>query len=454
MMEKANVSKGSTKQLKQVLGFWDLMGAAVGQIIGAGIMTLMGAALALTGRSVPIAFVIGAIIIVLMNLPFIIICGTVRVRGGSYTMTAMLAGKKLAGVFSIVFIFQNISLSMYALSFASYFISLFGFGSEKLVAFVVLTLFFILNCLGVDKFAKVQKVIVVCLVAALALFAAFGMGKIKPGYFAPDTWMTGGVMGLMQAGGLLTFAVGGANCIVNLSAEAKRPTVDIPVAMIVATLFVAVLYGFMAFVAAGVLPLDKVAGENLSLVAKEIFSYPLYVFFIVCGAGFALISTMNSQFAWAPKPTMQACDDGWLPQGLARLSKWNTPIILLGILYVLGVVCILTGLSVAVLGNMTLIAGGVTQLIINVYLWKLPRIVPEEWAASKFKLNQGLLITLTIISSLAAVLEIFLNATTLSRPLQLLNLVVIAGALVFAFLRNKHVKVDVSYEKVQSTTTQ
>lgn len=31
---------GSTKQLKQVLGFWDLMGAAVGQIIGAGIMTL------------------------------------------------------------------------------------------------------------------------------------------------------------------------------------------------------------------------------------------------------------------------------------------------------------------------------------------------------------------------------------------------------------------------------
>ena len=34
----------STKQLKQTLGFWDLMSTAIGQIIGAGIMTLLGSA--------------------------------------------------------------------------------------------------------------------------------------------------------------------------------------------------------------------------------------------------------------------------------------------------------------------------------------------------------------------------------------------------------------------------
>lgn len=448
-MGNPNSPKSSTKQLKQVLGFWDLMGAAVGQIIGAGIMTLIGSAIALTGRSVPFAFLIAAIIIVCTNLPLIIICGTVRVRGGSYTMTAMLAGQKLAGVFSIIFAFQNISLSMYALSFASYFISLFGFGSEKAIALVILTLFFVLNCLGIDKFAKVQNVIVACLVVALAAFAAFGLGKIEPGYFRSDSLLPGGMMGLLQAGGLLTFAVGGGSCVVNLSAEAKRPTIDIPLAMIISTLFVAVLYGFMAFVAAGVLPISQVAGENLSMVAKEIFSYPIYVFFMVCGAGFALISTLNSQFAWAPKPIMQSCDDGWLPAGLAKLSKWKTPIVLLGILYVLGAVCILTGLSVAVIGNITIVAGGVMSLIINACLWKLPHIVPDEWSASKFKLGPVLLMVLTVVSSLASLLNIYLNASTLSRPLQLLNLVVIAGAFVFAFLRNKRVHMDISYEKVQ-----
>ena len=196
-------------------------------------------------------------------------------------MITMLTGKKYAGAYSLIFTFSNLSLSMYALSFASYFISLFGFGNESVVALVVLTIFFILNCLGIDKFAKVQNLIVACLVIALAAFAAFGVGEVKPGYMAADSWMTGGMMGLFQAGGLLTFAVGGANCIVNLSAEAKKPTRDIPMVMIISTLCVAVIYGIVAVVAAGVLPVEQVAGENLSIVAKEILSGPVYILYVL-----------------------------------------------------------------------------------------------------------------------------------------------------------------------------
>lgn len=443
----ADSKGGSTKQLKQVLGFWDLMGASVGQIIGAGIMTLLGAAIAMTGRSVPVAFLIAAIITVCQYAPLVFISGAVRLRGGQYTMLTMLAGKKYAGAYSLIFTFSNLSLSMYALSFASYFISLFGFGNERVVALIVLTVFFILNCLGIDKFAKVQTIIVGCLVIALAAFAAFGVGEVKPGYMDPSSWMTGGIMGLLQAGGLLTFAVGGANCIVNLSAEAKNPTRDIPMVMIISTLFVAVIYGVVAIVAAGVLPVDQVAGENLSIVAKEILSGPVYVFFMLCGAGFALISTLNSQFAWAPKPIMQACDDGWLPQGLAKLSKWNTPIILLGILYAIGVVCIITGLSVSILGNMCLVANGVITLLINASLYKLPNVVPDAWEKSKFRCSKGVLGLITFLGAAAAIFNIYLNGSRLSTNLLMINVVVIVGAFIFGIVREKKATVEVSYEK-------
>ncbi len=446
-MSNMKKSEGSTKQLKQVLGFWDLMGASVGQIIGAGIMTLIGATIAMTGRSVPIAFFIAGIITVCQYLPLLLISGTVRLRGGQYTMVAMLTGEKFAGAYSIIYIFSNLSLSMYALSFASYFIALCGIGTEKSIAFVVLTLFFFLNCLGIDKFAKVQNLIVTLLVIALAIFAAFGIGEIKPGYFAPESWMTGGVMGLLQAGGLLTFAVGGASCVINLSAEAKKPTRDIPMVMIISTLAVAVLYGFVAFVAAGVLPVEQVANQNLTVVANEILSRPLYVFFIVCGAGFALISTLNSQFAWGPKPVMQACDDGWLPAWLARLSKWNTPIVILSILYVLGVICILTGLSVDVLGNLCLVASGVITLMINARVYKLPEIVPELWEKSKFKVSKSVLWLFTALGSLAAIFSIVLNATRLEPVLLVLNIVVIIASFIFSFLRSKHTSVEISYEE-------
>jgi len=55
----------STRQeskLKRTLGFWDLMGISVGQIIGAGIMSSTGIALGMTGTGVVLAYAISPIV--------------------------------------------------------------------------------------------------------------------------------------------------------------------------------------------------------------------------------------------------------------------------------------------------------------------------------------------------------------------------------------------------------
>lgn len=440
-------NNSSTKQLKQVLGFGDLLGAAMGTIIGAGIMTLLGATIAMTGRSVPLAFLAAAGITICQFLPMLLVAGTVRLRGGQYTMVAMLAGNKFAGAFSVIHIFSQVAIAMYPLAFASYFVSLFGFGHEKLVALIVLTIFFVLNCFGIDKFAKFQNVIVALLVVALGIFVAFGSSKIAPGYFEPESFLPNGFLGLFKAGGLLTFAVAGAYTVVNLSAEAKNPTRDIPLVMIVSTLIVSALYGVVSVIAAGVLPLEQVAGQNLTVVAGVIFPRSLYVFFVVCGAGFAIISTLNAQFAWASKPVMQACDDGWFPPGLARLSRWKTPYVILTLLYAIAVICIVAGLDISVLGNVFLIGMSAVNLIINAFAWKMPVLCPKEWENSKFKVGPGIIRLFTVLGVAASLLNIYLNAISLSPVMLAINIAVIAGALVFGTLRSKHAHVDISYEE-------
>ena len=439
----------STKQLKKTLGFWDLMSTAIGQIIGAGIMTLLGAAIALTGRSVPIAFVISAILVVGYSIPKILICGAVCVRGGEYTMVAMLAGKRMAGIYTVVNALSNLSLAMFSLSFASYFISLFGFGNEKVIALILTTVFFIVNIIGVDVMAKFQNVIVILLCAALGVFAALGIRHIQPDYFS-EGFMTNGIDGLLQAGGLLTFAVGGGAVVANLSAEAKNPIRDIPLVMIISTLVVAVVYGVVGVVAAGVLPVEQVAGINLATVAEFILSRPLYVFFIVCGAMFALISTLNAQFAWATKPILQGCDDGWLPQQLAYLHpKYKTPVILLAILYVIAVVCIISGLSVSVLGNLCLILTTLAVAIINAYIWKLPQISPTGWEKSKFKSGKAMMVFILIFSTACAVFNIWLNIIQLSTTLIIGNVVLLVIAAIYTEMRMKYVDLSPSYEEIE-----
>ena len=415
----------STKQLKQTLGFWDLMSTAIGQIIGAGIMTLLGSAIALTGHSVPISFLIAAILVVGYSIPKILICGAVRARGGEYTMVAMLGGTRMAGIYTVVNTLSNLSLAMYSLSFASYFISLFGFGNEKVIALIVTTIFFLINIVGVDIMAKFQNLIVTMLCIALGLFAVVGLKYVQPDYLT-NGFLTDGIGGLFQAGGLLTFAVGGSTVVANLSAEAKNPTRDIPVVMLVSTLIVAVIYGLIGIVAAGVLPVEQVAGENLSLVAQYVLSRPLYVFFMTCGAMFALISTLNAQFAWATKPILQGCDDGWLPQQLAYLHpKFKTPVVLLGILYVIAVVCIISGLSVSILGNLSLIMTTLAVAIICAFTWKLPIICPKGWANSKFKVSGPVMTAIVIFSTACAVFNIWLNVTQLSKGLIIGNVVLL-----------------------------
>ena len=59
----------STKDLKRVLGFWDLMAIGVGSIIGSGIMSLTGIGIERTGRSIFIAFIIGGFIALLARSP-------------------------------------------------------------------------------------------------------------------------------------------------------------------------------------------------------------------------------------------------------------------------------------------------------------------------------------------------------------------------------------------------
>ena len=147
----------TTKDLKRVLTFKDLLLTSIGGIIGAGIMSIMGITIGMTGRSVPISLLFAAVFVLLGITP--IISGTVRIRGGQYTMVGMLARKKLSGLFIIINVATNILLSMYALSFADYFLAFVPQVPRKLIAIAVLTLFWALNMFGIDKMAKLPELV-------------------------------------------------------------------------------------------------------------------------------------------------------------------------------------------------------------------------------------------------------------------------------------------------------
>ncbi|MEH7224722.1 amino acid permease [Bacillus sp. JJ1566] len=443
-------NQSSTKDLKRVLGRGDLMGIAVGQIIGAGIFALTGVAIAMTGKSVNIAFMVAAVFVIIIALTQILISGTVRLRGGFYTQAALLVGERFAGFWTIIYIVSNISIAMYALSFADYFLALVPGLNSTLIAVLVLTIFYVINLFGVKEAALVQNIMVITMALALTAFIVYGMPQIQPGYFSGADFMPSGTMAIFSAAALLTFATGGASVIMNFGAEAKNPTKDIPFVLIVSTLAVALVYALMATVAAGVLPIGDVANQPLTVVALEILPYPLYVFFIVGGAMFALATTLNATFGWVTKPVLQASIDGWLPKQLGAINeKFKTPHVLLTIFFVLSLIPVITGWDISGIANFALILNNVLLLVLSLATVRLPKVVPDLWNKSKFRISNTALWFVSILATVTAGFQVYLLMQGLTTTLVIGNIVLLIIGALYAYFRHKSGKVqmEISYEE-------
>ena len=452
MSNEKQQTMSSTKDLARVLGKKELMGIAIGQIIGAGIMSMMGVAIAMTGRSANLAFMLSAVFTMCTFFPSIFITSCIRMRGGMYTQMAIFAGDKFAGYYSVVYFITNMSLAMYALSFAEYALALLpSGGSEKVIALIVGTAFFVLNYFGVDLMAKIQNLLVIVLVLSLAMFAVFGLPSVDlANYFsnADGLFLSDGITGFLTATAYLGFATGGATVILGVSAECKNPTKDIPFVIIVSTVGVAILYGFVATVASGVLPVPEVANQPLTLVAQQILPGPLYVLFIVGGAMFALATTLNSQIMSCTKPVMQSCEDGWFPTSLATLSKFKTPYKILIIYYFILVVPILLDLEIAQISSVVQILGYINNLIFTITAMKLPKMFPEAWEKSQFHVPTPVFNTLMIITCIALLIQASFMLSSMEISLIVFNAIVMIGGFVWAFYRtgSGKAKPTVSYE--------
>ncbi len=135
----------STKNLKRTLGRKELFPIAIGQIIGAGVMALTGVAISMTGRSVSIAYILAGIAVLFIAIHVVFASSVGRFRGGHYTQAAVFVGQKFAGMYIIFFIVSNVSLAIYAISFADYLLALSPGLPSKLIASLLMLLFLYFN---------------------------------------------------------------------------------------------------------------------------------------------------------------------------------------------------------------------------------------------------------------------------------------------------------------------
>lgn len=377
-----------TEGSKKLLGFWDLMGISLGQIIGTGVVILTGISIGMTGFGAPWAFVLALLIVAIPTISIAALGSAVPNTGGNYTYVRDLIGPRTSFFYLSLLIAGQVILASFAIGFSEYAAELFPNINLTLVAAAIMVLCYLANLMGIKTAARFQSIMVLVLVVSLIIYIISGFGHIDDyaPYTDPIQIMPNGFGGFFAAAFLLRLSLIGSEFVSEFGGEMENPGKLIPLVMGISLLVVIILYIALAIVASGVLPLEEIQGANLGATAKVVFSPAVYVAFIGGGVMISLVTSLNAIFAWCTRGLYMATEDGWLPSGLAIKNKYGTPYIYLTLFFVVGITPILTGLSleyVSILGNAV---GAIFGLFPVVALYNLSNRNPDAYENAPFRL--------------------------------------------------------------------
>jgi len=432
------------QKLIRNLGFWDLMAIAVGQIIGAGIMSSTGVAIGMTGTGVVLAFLLSPFLTIISIFPVAVLSSAVPTTGGPYRYCSRLMGKGLGMIYLMLHTTSfGVAISQYALSFGLYFSSIVPSVNQHVAAMVVLTLFFIMNLRGAKTAALLNKIMNIALLGGLALFIVYGLPHVDMSYVLDSkNLFLHGTFAFVSTLALLSSATAGAQFIAELGGEAKDAGRTIPKVMIVSTFGVGVFYVLIALVAAGILPIPEVANQPLTFVAKATMPFIAFYLFVIGAALGATATTLNGTLSWITKPLLVACDDGLLPKKLGTVSKNGVPYKLLSMFYVIGMLPLLARHDISFITKFTTANSLLTKLMVCLALYVLADKFGDILKRSTMKIGASLAKGLAIAGMIVlCVLSYALFMNLSGRVIGFLLVLAVGVVIYVKFFTNK-VKID------------
>ncbi len=298
----------------------------LGNIIGAGIFVLAGAAINLAGPGALIAFVVTAVLATTVALNSAELSSKIVTHGGLYSFVKVSMGDALGFLVGwLRAISYAIAAAAVALGFAAYLLALLGIaGGDLLIplAVVLLVAVALLDYVGLRLGAAIEQYLVFLTAGGLVLFVVVALvyGSWSPARFTPV--LPNGAESIVFAAALAFFAYSGFNTIATLTPEVVDGPRNVPRAILIALAVSTVLY---LLVVAGMLAL--MPWQNYGVTADPLsnaltFAHaPFFVTAIV--AVIAIIATVTVTLSLTiagSRTLLQMSEDGMLPRWIGGLG--------------------------------------------------------------------------------------------------------------------------------------
>ena len=319
-------SENPEHRLRKTLGPVSLTALGIGAVIGSGIFTVIGTAIA--GQQFPVAsientplidylvrhsamlgrpgagpalalsLILVAFVCALTGLCYAELASMIPIAGSAYTYTYATMGELIAWIIGwdliLEYAFSNMSVSV---GFAAHFVDLldwFGihpalrwispaylpeglqdFSGNTLYApgwhfgfnipaFLIVMLLTVVLVRGIRESAETNNIMVLVKITAILIFIAAGASFIHPRYYHP--FSPNGWSGVLAGGSIIFFTYIGFDSVSTAAEECKNPQRDVPIGILATLAVCTVLYIGVAVVLTGLVPWRSVMGDAAPVV--------------------------------------------------------------------------------------------------------------------------------------------------------------------------------------------
>lgn len=436
---KIILPKSETAKLRRDVSFVALIAVMVGLNIGGSLFLLTGIAAGLTGPSLFIAQLLSALPILLALVPYMVLTSAMPATCANYQYAKLLSTPLASAAWMVMFIAIPVgAFPLFAIATAKLIAVLAPGMPIALTAIGVMTLFYIINLLGIRATAQVQLATVVILLLALLTFIIPGLQAIDVKNMTP--LFTGGFLGFIGASALIFTLLAGGLFGIEIGGEVKNARSTIPKALVISVGVVLVIYLLIEIVATGVINWSVFKNETLGIPAQAFLSQPWLGIFVIGGGILASITTINLTLTVAGRYALVYARDGFFPRFFGHInSKFGTPHWGLTLPWVITIITILFDPPLQTLGAM--LNFGLLFMITLVLFAaaRLPKTHPDIYAQSSHKFNPQ---TIAVVSYMAVAINIvFMILLAVALQLTFLLFIIAAGAGIgLYFLRRSQVK--------------
>ncbi|HET7346599.1 MAG TPA: amino acid permease, partial [Acidobacteriaceae bacterium] len=312
--------------LKKTLGPLSLTALGIGAVIGSGIFTVIGTAMAgqkfdtaevsntplihyllthtaMAGRpgagpALAISLVLVAIVCVFTGLCYAELASMIPIAGSAYTYTYATLGELIAWIIGwdliLEYAFSNMSVSVGFAAHIEALVEWFGihpplqwispaylptglqdFAGNTLYnpgwhfgfnipAFLIVMILTVVLVRGIRESARTNNILVLVKMVAILAFIFAAANFIKPQYWHP--FMPNGWTGMLSGGSIIFFTYIGFDSVSTAAEECRNPQRDLPIGILATLVACTLLYGGVAIVLSGIVPWQSIMGDAAPVV--------------------------------------------------------------------------------------------------------------------------------------------------------------------------------------------